>query len=124
MNFGEVIQAWKSDCSWINGLPNPYVKRDLDLVMSNPATPGEIFARFSIVDKTVLVNGQVCPFERFYEYHTHRLNGNEEEKEQEAARLRSELLNFTNNAIVERMQQIENMRNAGDEIFTANPYEW
>lgn len=124
MNFGEVIQAWKENCRWIDGKLNPYVMKDMTGVLMNPAVYGEVIAQFTILDKTIVVNGEVVEFQKEMEYHSCLLNGTEEEKEREAARLQKELNDFTNAAIAERKQQIEELRNAGNTIMTTNPYDW
>lgn len=124
MNFGEVIQNWKEGINWIDGRINPYVVRDMTGAFMNPAVSGEMLVRFSIVDRTFLVDGTVVEYHKDMEYHTFSLNGTEEEKEREANRLQCELNNFTNEAIAERQNQINELREKGLIVFTTNPYGW
>lgn len=124
MNFGEVIQAWKEGFGWIDNSINPYVMRDMTGVMKNPLVPGEVIVTFTILDRTVIVNDEVCQYKTDMEYHTLCLNGTSEEKEREAARLQRELTEFTKVAIAERQKQIDDLRNAGETVMTTNPYAW
>lgn len=124
MNFGEVIQAWKEGFSWIDNSINPYVMRDMTGVMMDPMIPGEVFVNFTILDRTVIVNGEVYQYQKDMEYHTQCLNGTSEEKERETARLQRELTAFTEAAIAERQKQIDDLRNAGETVMTTNPYAW
>ena len=124
MNFGEVIQAWKEGFSWIDNSINPYVMRDMTGVMMDPMIPGEVFVNFTILDRTVIVNGEVYKYQKDMKYHTQCLNGTSEEKERETARLQRELTAFTEAAIAERQKQIDDLRNAGETVMTTNPYGW
>ena len=124
MNFGEVIQNWKEGVNWIDGIINPYVMRDMTGVSLNPVVPGEVFVKFSIVDRTYLVNGEVDEYKKELIYQTFCLKGTAEEKAREAARLQNELKDFTSSAIAERQEQIDNYRKKGEDLLTTNPYAW
>lgn len=124
MNFGEVIQNWKSENYWIDDVPNPFVNREISNIVMNPAIYGEVFATFVICDMTYIVGGKTIEFLKSMEFHTACLNGTKEEKDREAIRLQQELENFTNAAIAERQQQIDDLRAAGVTVLTTNPYEW
>lgn len=124
MNFGEVIQNWRSGVDWVDNTINPYVTRDLNFVWMNPANYGEVIARFTIIDKSFILNGNVLEYRKEMEYHSTSLNGSADERECEAARLRRELSDFTEAAIAERQQQINDLRAAGETVLTTNPYDW
>lgn len=124
MNFGEVIQGWKEEFSWIDDSVNPYVMRDMTGVVMNPMVSGEVFVNFTIIDRTVVVNGEVYQYQKDMEYHTLYLDGTSEEKEREAARLQRDLTEFTKAAIAERQKQIDDLRNSGASVITTNPYAW
>ena len=124
MNFGEVIQAWKDDHRWIDGLPNPYVKKDITGVMPSPITPTEVIVSFAIVDRTYFAEGNELTFQKELTYPTVFLGGTEDEKEGEANRLRNVLNKFLQEAIEERQQQINDLRNKDIRVLTTNPYGW
>ena len=124
MNFGEVIQNWKNGVDWIDNSVNPFVMRNMTYVWMNPANYGEVIARFTIIDKSFIVNGNVLEYSKDLEFHSICLNGSAEEKELESNRLRQRLEDFTNDAIAERQQQIDELRDAGLTVLTTNPYEW
>lgn len=124
MNFGEVIQAWKDNYRWIDGRINPYVKKDIAGVIQSPITPSEVIVRFVIIDKTYFVDGEELTFQKELTYSTVFLGGTEDEKEGEADRLRNVLEKFLQEAIDERQQEINELRNKDKRVLTTNPYGW
>ena len=124
MNFGEVIQAWKENHRWIDGRINPYVKKDIACVMQSPTTPGEVIVRFVIIDKTYFANGEELTFQKDLTYPTVCLGGTDDEKEGEASKLRNVLEKFLQEAIDERQQEINELRNKDIRVLTTNPFGW
>jgi len=124
MNFGEVIQAWKENCRWIDGRINPYVQKDIAGVMQSPTTPGEVIVRFVIIDKTYFAEGKELTYQKELTYPTVFLGGTDEEKEGEANRLRNVLDKFLQEAIDERQQEINELRKKDIRVLTTNPYGW
>ena len=47
MNFGEVIQNWKESVMWIDGIINPFVKKDMSGIWPSPAVQDEVIILFT-----------------------------------------------------------------------------
>lgn len=124
MNYGEVIQAWRDDTRWIDGKPNPYVKRDVESIIMNPIEHGEIIARFVIIDNTLFAERQELPFRREMIFCSSHLKGSQEERDDEAMKLQQELENFLLESIEARQREINSYRQRDINILTTNPYGW
>ena len=63
MNIGELISAWEKDYSWVGKTPNPFIKKDVCILL-NPYIPNEVVIYLSITDNTLFVDGKLEPFMR------------------------------------------------------------
>jgi hypothetical protein len=123
MNISEVIKSWKEDYRWINGIDNLFITKDF-CVNNNPANIKERILYFSVSDNTYFVDGQPLPYCRDFQFQTFGQNGNEDERNGDAKRLKKELNDFMNDVIAKREIQIQSLQNEGRKVETTNVEAW
>lgn len=123
MNIGDLITAWQSDKTWVGNNPNVFLKKDVG-IYSNPICYGEVILFFSILENTVIVDGQPLPYYNILRFQTSGLSQSQPERDGEAKRLKVELERFMHNSIQEREKQIKYLESMGKTVLTTNPLLW
>lgn len=120
MNIGEIISEWEKDFSPVNNSPNFFLKKEARS-LPNPTMPGEVVIYFVITGNTLIVDGKCEPFTRKMRFITFGLGNDGQNKNGDANRLKSELEEFTNSVIQERVKQIKEWEDKGMNIVTISP---
>lgn len=123
MNIGDLITEWKKDYTWIKGIPNYYLKKDV-VICPNPAYKGEVLLVCYVEDNTVIVDGSPLPYFKRFDFQTCGQNGTPEERDGDAKRFKQEIGRFMAEIIKEREEQLCKLEQEGKEIKGTNPLLW
>lgn len=115
----KVIEDWKNDTTWINDVPNYFVKKD---VGSYIGPNGEYVLVPSILDTTWLPDNALHEFFTHTSYQTKGLNNPMADEEYDAKEFKKVLDTMTSSLIEEIKNQIEVWEKDGKTIMTSNPF--
>ena len=123
MKIVEIIENWKQDFIWIEGLPNPFVNKNIQIT-KNPANSKEVILQIEVIENTTLVDGKAIPYKKAMSFIAIDQNGTAEELERDAKRFDKELREFMQECIKEREEELNDMYQKGKKIETSNYYLW
>lgn len=123
MNIGDLITEWKKDYTWIKGVPNFFLKKDV-VIWPNPANNKEVLLFCYVEDNTVFVDGNPLPYFKHFDFQTFGQSGTQEERDGDAKRFKDEIGKFMKGIIQEREEQLCKLEKEGKEIKVTNPLLW
>lgn len=117
----KVIEDWKNDTTWVNNVPNYFVKKEVGAVHGPNC---ELMLIPQIVDTTWLPDGKLHIFVKSVEYDTKGLNNPMADPEYDAKELEKVLNEMTSSLKEEIKNQIEEWEKDGKTIMTSNPFQF
>lgn len=119
----EIILKWKSCKTWIYGIENPFLERNV-IPYPNPIVSGELNFVFEIKERTTFVDGKLDEYVRTETFQTAALSDPNLNPDGDIQRMLAFLDSLDIAARGEREQQITDYSNAGKKIETSNPFLW
>ena len=123
MNIGDLITEWKKDYTWVKGLPNYYLKKDV-AIFPSPVNNREVLLYCYVEDNTIIVDGKFLPYFKCLSFQTFGQNGTQEKRDEDAKRFKDEISKFMTDIIKEREEQIHQLEEEGRKIESTNPIFW